>query len=320
LIVATLARLQREGYEPRRDIVLALTGDEETRMVTTRALAEDLRGAEFALNGDAGGGTLDATGRPLYYSLQASEKTYVDFEASIESPGGHSARPGPDNAIYQLARALTRLNAHRFPARVNEVTRASLALMGQQVGGELGAAMTRFAVDPGDDAAAALISQYPEYVGQIRTTCVATQVEAGHARNALPQRATANINCRIFPGVSIDTVTATLIEVLAEPGLKLKVLDHPVASDASPLRSDVTAAVTKAVHARHPGLPIIPTMSVSASDSLHFRAAGIPSYGVGAIFIRPQDSYSHGLNERVPIDDIDAALQQWYTLLVELTR
>lgn len=318
MMVATMARLKKEGFKPKRDIVLALSGDEETSMLTTRALAQKFKGAGMALNGDGGGGLLDEAGKPLFYGLQAGEKSYADFEVAITDAGGHSSAPTPTNPIYRLSRALDRLAAYKFPNLANELTKASLTAASKQVGGELGAAMARYATNPADSAAAEIIASKPEYVGQIRTTCVATMVSGGHAQNALPQRATANINCRIFPGTSIDTIKAELAKVMADDSAKITVLDDPTASDASPLRPDVMNAVTRAVRARYPGIAVTPSMSAGATDSLHFRAQGVPSYGVASLFMRAEDGYAHGLNERVPVDTIGDALGQWHSVLTEL--
>lgn len=320
MMVATLARLKQEGFKPGRDIILALSGDEETDMVTTRALAAELKGAELLLNGDAGGGMLGADGKPMFYGLQAGEKTYADFEISFTNPGGHSSRPTRTNAIYQLAQATSRIGAHQFPVQANELTRASLRAASAQTPGEIGQAMKRFADNPADAEAAAMLSADPEWIGQVRTTCVATMTKAGHALNALPQNAALSVNCRIFPGVSIDSVKQTLTGVIADPEARITVLGNPAFSDASPLRADVMAAMRKAINARHPGLPIVPNMSAGATDSLHFRAQGVPSYGVAGLFMKPTDSYAHGLNERIPLAAIDGALVQWHILLRELAR
>lgn len=319
MIVTTLLRLKAEGFEPSRDIILALSGDEETSMRTTRVLAREFPKAEFVLNGDGGGGKLDVDNQPVVYDLQAGEKTYADFEFTFTNPGGHSSRPSGNNAIAQLARAIDRIAAHRFAPQRNELTRASLEATGKRTPGPIGEAMLSFAAT-GDSAAAALLATKPDTIGQIGTTCVPTMVRGGHAHNALPQSATVSVNCRIFPGVSVESVRDQLIEVVADPEARVTVLDDPTSSDASPLRADIVAAVTKAVHARAPGVPIVPSMSAGATDSLHFRAAGIPSYGVSALFMRSEDSFAHGLNERVPLAAIDGALVQWHVLLTELAK
>lgn len=320
MMVATLAQLKKDGFRPKRTIILLLSGDEETAMATTRALAAQYRGAEMALNGDGGGGLIGEDGKAQYYGLQAGEKTYADFTLEVTNPGGHSSRPGPVNAIVQLSNALARIGAYHFKPQQNELTRAGMPIVADQVGGEIGAALKAFAADPADAAAIATITADPEYVGQIGTTCVPTLVNGGHAENALPQRATANINCRIFPGVAVEAVRAELERVIADPAVTVKTDPDATASDASPLRKDVVAAVTKAVHARFPGIPIIPSMSAGATDSLHFRAVGVPSYGVAGLFSKASDSFAHGLNERVPVAAIPGALAHWDSLLRDLSK
>jgi len=315
MLVMTMAKLKSSGFKPKRSIILALSGDEETHMATTAKLAQQFKGAELVLNGDGGGGVLAEDGKtPLYYGLQAGEKTYADYVIGFTDAGGHSSAPTPGNPIYKLAKALDRIDAYDFPDQISELTRASLTARGKRLGGEIGAAMQLYAANPADKDAAAVIASKPEYVGQIRTTCIATLINGGHATNALPQRATANINCRIFPGVPIEQVRAKLAE-LAGAGATVTTIDDPLASDASPLRADVVRAVTRAVQARYPGLEITPSMSGGASDSLHFRAVGVPSYGVAALFMRESDSFAHGLNERVPVAGIGAALDQWESVL-----
>ncbi len=321
MAVATLANLRRQGWRPGRDVVLALTGDEETQMRTTRVLAERLKNAELVLNADAGGGQLDPQGKPIVYALQAGEKTYGDFRIVITDPGGHSSRPTRSNAIYRLTAALQKLAAYQFPAMQNELTRAYFQASAKGATGPTADAMRRFLANPQDPAAVASLSALPEYVGQVRTTCVATQVNAGHAPNALPQRAEANINCRIFPGVSREQVRQTLIQVIADPSATVTFQDNgTIEGVASPLRPDVLAAVSRAVHARYPGLTIVPTQSAGATDSMHFRAYGVPAYGVGGIFIKPSDVFAHGLNERAPVAAIEGSLAHWDSLLKDLAK
>jgi acetylornithine deacetylase/succinyl-diaminopimelate desuccinylase-like protein len=285
-------------------------------MATTRVLAQQYKGAAFALNGDAGGGTLGEDGKPLYYALQAGEKTYADYELSVTNAGGHSSRPGAVNAIAQMGRALERVGAYRFAPQSNELTRAALMTAAGQVDKPaLADAMLKFVADPSDRAAAATIAAEPEYVGQIGTTCVPTMVSGGHAPNALPQRATANINCRIFPGVSIAAVQDELARVIADPAITIRVKNDPTASDASPLRPDILAAVAGAVGASWPDIAVVPAMSAGATDSLYFRAAGVPSYGVSGLFSKASDSFAHGLNERVPVAAIAPALVHYDRLI-----
>jgi len=319
-MVATLIWLKQEGFKPRRDILLALTGDEETSQETTAALAKKLQHAEMLLNSDAGEAQLGDDGKPIVYALQAAEKTYMDFEVTFTNPGGHSSRPGPDNAIAEMARAITKVFEFRFPARSSELTQAFFRAAGKMEGGAAGAAMLRYADDPTDRAAYEVLVSQPEYVGQLGTTCVPTMAKAGHAQNALPQSAMFNINCRVFPGESVESVQALLAKAIDEPDAKIVVRGSPIPSDASPLRGDVMKALRKAIDLRAPGLAIVPSMSAGATDSLYFRNLGVPSYGVGGAFMHPKDSFSHGLNERVPVASIDGAIIQWRSLLKDLSR
>jgi acetylornithine deacetylase/succinyl-diaminopimelate desuccinylase-like protein len=251
--------------------------------------------------------------------LQAGEKTYADFEIGFTDPGGHSSAPTPGNPIYRLAKAIDRIAAYQFPPMRNALTKASLSLSADRIDGEVGQAMRRYA-ETGDVAAADLLSTRPEFVGQVRTTCVATMAQAGHALNALPQSAKVDVNCRIFPGVAIDDVKAELTRVVADPDATLKTLGDPLASDASPLRADVMTAVRDAVTARAPGIAVMPGMSAGATDSLYFRALGVPSYGVSSLFMKADDGFAHGLNERVPVAGIPASLAQWDAVVRALAK
>ncbi len=322
LVTSTVALfwLKQQGFKPKRDVVLVFSGDEETTMETTAALAQELKGAELLLNTDAGGANLGEDGKPIVYAMQAAEKTYMDFEVTTTNPGGHSSRPGATNAIYDLARIIERLAAFRFPPKSNEITKAYFKAAGAITPAPVGPAMLRYADHPDDKEAYETLVSYPEYVGQVGTTCVATKLRGGHAPNALPQSATVGINCRVFPGESVEYVQSTLVKVIDDPKAKIELIYQPVPSDASPLREDVMTALRKAIDLRAPGLPIVPSMSAGATDSLHFRNAGVPSYGVGGTFMSPKDSFAHGLNERVPVATIDGALVQWRSLIRDLSR
>jgi acetylornithine deacetylase/succinyl-diaminopimelate desuccinylase-like protein len=320
MVIQTLLRLKREGFTPSRDIILVFSGDEETSMKTTAALAKLFPQAEFLINGDGGGGTLDAGNKPLTYSLQTAEKSYASFTLAVSNPGGHSSRPRADNAIYQLADALKKVQAYQFPVMSMDTTRSFFDFTGKQVGGGMGAAMRRFAADPKDAAAIAAISADAGYNATLRTTCVATMLQGGHADNALPQKATATINCRIFPGVTVDSVRDTLVQTIADPAVAVTVIDQPFSSDPSPMRDDIQQAVRKAVDANFAGLPIVPEMSTGATDSQYFRAVGIPSYGVSSLYMRNEDAYAHGLNERVPVSATGRGLTHWHVLLKELAK
>ena len=321
MVVATLARLRAENWRPGRDVILALSGDEETLMRSTAVLAQRLKSADLVLNADGGGGELDASGKAVSYGIQGAEKTYADFTLLAVDPGGHSSRPTPGNPIYRLARALERIEAHRFPVQFNEITRASLAASGRDLQGPTGEALRRFSADPNDAAAAKVLSDDPSWAPYLRTTCVATLVSGGHASNALPQRASANVNCRIFPGTPSASVLQVLKDIVADPAITVtRNDDGSIDSPPSPLRPDVVRAVTKAVHAVHPGLAVVPAQSAGATDSMYFRAAGVPSYGVSGLFTRDDDTYAHGLNERAPLAAIPGALVHWDSLIRDLGR
>jgi acetylornithine deacetylase/succinyl-diaminopimelate desuccinylase-like protein len=320
-LATVFLRLKAEKYVPKRDLIIYFSGDEETAQATTVQIARNRReliDAEYALNADGGGGTLDDhTGKPTYYGLQTAEKTYADFKLTTRNPGGHSSTPRPDNAIYDLATALVKVRAYSFPVMWNDTTLASFREGGKSTPGELGEAMKRFASNPQDAAAAQVLAANPNVVGQTRTTCVATMLEGGHAENALPQSATANVNCRIFPGVKVDDVKKQLMDVVGE-GVEVTVTGAPMSSDPSPLRQDVVAAVTRVVSKFYPGVPVTPNQASGATDGLVFRAVGIPTYGVDPTFIRDKDAFAHGLNERIPVKSFYDGLEMWYLLVKDL--
>jgi acetylornithine deacetylase/succinyl-diaminopimelate desuccinylase-like protein len=320
-LTSTLLTLRAEGFTPTRDLIVWFSGDEETTGATTQALLSqhrDLLGdAEFALNSDAGGGQLDAQGRGVAYVVQTAEKTYASFTFTARNPGGHSSVPRADNAIYELADALARLRAFQFPVMWNDTTIESFRNAAGVFPGPEGQALRRFAERPGDRVAARTLSRNASLSSMMRTTCVATLLSGGHAENALPQTASATVNCRIFPGVAVADVLAEL-RAIAGANVEVAQAGPSSASEASPLRPDVMQAVTRAAHANYPGAVITPFMSPGATDGLYFRAAGIPTYGVGAIFIRDEDDFSHGLNERVPVESFYNGLTHWRVMLTEL--
>ncbi|MBB5711499.1 M20/M25/M40 family metallo-hydrolase [Sphingomonas xinjiangensis] len=320
--LSTLSQLKREGYMPGRDIVVLLSGDEETAMKTTAALANQYHEAELLLNLDGGGGELDENGKPVIFGVEGAEKTYGDYELSVTNPGGHSSAPRTPNAIYQLAHALERLETYQFPGQVNDVTKASWeASAAQAKDPKIAGAMRRFAANPNDLEARAVLRADPGLIGQTGTTCVATMVTAGHASNALPQRAAATVNCRIFPGTSVEQVQATLTQIVADPEVKVRYVDTgTVASDASPVRADLMQLVRRAVHARFKGVPVVPVMAAGASDSMWFRAKGVPSYGISPIFMKSSDSFSHGLNERTPLSEIAPSIVYYKTVVTGLAK
>jgi len=320
-LTSTFIRLKQEGFVPNRDLIIAFSGDEESGMTTTRMLAyerPDLAGAEFALNSDAGGGVLDEQGRGIVYRIQAAEKTFATWEITVRNPGGHSSRPRPDNAIYELASIIDNIGKYRFPVRWSDMTLAYFRETGEQLGGELGKTMIRFADNPEDGAAADRLALESSYVGTTRTTCVVTMLEAGHAENALPQSATATVNCRIFPGVSVAKVEAVLKQVAANEAAEFVLLGDPTQSPVSELRPDVLDAVTTAVHARYPNVKLIPYMESGGTDGMHFRGAGIPTWAISGRFMNPDEMYAHGLNERAPIQTFYGALDHWSIILRQL--
>lgn len=320
MMIATLAQLNANGFKPARDIHLFLSGDEETDGIASAVQAKQAAALEieFMLNSDGGGGALDTEGKAVFYKLQGAEKSYADFQLTITDPGGHSSAPTASNAIARAGLVAARIAGHRWPAQVNDITRAALAEAGRQRTDALGEAIRRFAANPEDAQAIAALRANPGTIGQIGTTCVPTMIGGGHAPNALPQRVTLTINCRIFPGTSIASVQAELARIAEDPGVSFATgTDWPV-TPASPLRPDVTAAVQAAISARAPGLIATPGMDAGATDSVFWRTLGIPSYGVSSLFIRQEDSFPHGLNERVPDAAIAPALRHWNIILRRL--
>ena len=319
-MLSTILRLHADRRPLRRTLVFAFIGDEEEGMQTTRLVAahEWVKNAEFAINADAGGGTLGEDGKAQYYLIQGAEKTYADVKLVATNQGGHSSWPRRDNAIYDLARALTRIEAHRFPVMANELTRSYLAVIGKAVGGSPGEMLQRFAANPDDKAAADALWDMPAYVGRTRTTCIATMVDAGHAPNALPQRATANVNCRIFPGHSLDEVRKGLVDAIADPKITVEVPANLNVSPVSEPRADVTAAITTSIHRMYPGIPITPYLETGGTDGLVYRSAGIPTYASSGIFMKNSDMLAHGLNERIPVKSFYRAVDHIHELAVTL--
>ena len=321
LLTATFLRLKAEGFVPTRDLIIAFSGDEETAQSTARDLVtahRDLVDAEFALNGDGGGGVLsEGSAKPLIFYVQGAEKSSAQYLLTTHNPGGHSSQPRPDNAIYELADALKAVQGYELPVKWNEWTLGDFKAAGPVTPGPLGAAMARFAADPGSAAAASEISKNPAFVGRIRTTCVATMITGGHAENALPQSATATINCRIFPGTSAAEVQKTL-EGLVGSKVDVRQGYDALVSDASPLRADVMNAAAKAVQAADPGAPVVPTQAAYATDGAVYRNAGIPTYGVGSVFIMDSEEFAHGLNERIRVNEFYKGLIFWDAMIKAL--
>jgi len=321
LAIAALIELKREGYKPRRDIIIEFSGDEETTMKTSAIIADKLSNADLVLNIDGGGGVLDeTTGKPLFFTWQGAEKTYADFELSVSNPGGHSSEPRKINAIDQLAAALLRIHDYQFKPELNDLTRISLGQAAKYEEPKIGAALKAFVADPTDAQAIATLTADPAVVGEIGTTCVVTMISGGHALNALPQHASANVNCRIFPGHPRAEIMAELQRVAADPAVTFKdVSEGSVATAASPMRPDFIAAVEKSLAKAYPGVPIFPAMASGASDSMWFRYHGVASYGAGPMFMKPSDNFSHGLNERAPIANLKPAITYYVSLIPALS-
>jgi acetylornithine deacetylase/succinyl-diaminopimelate desuccinylase-like protein len=321
LLTTTFLTLKAQGYVPTRDLIIAFSGDEETAQATARDLVtthRDLVDAEFALNGDGGGGVLsEDTGKPELFYVQGAEKSSAEFLLTTHNPGGHSSMPRADNAIYELADALEAVRHFEFPVQWNDWTLGDFKAASAVTPGPLGEAMKRFASNPHDAEAAAEISKNPAFVGRIRTTCVATMLTGGHAENALPQSATATVNCRIFPGTTAAQVQQTLQQRV---GSTVEVTQgyEALVSDASPMRRDVMEAVTRAVNAADPGARVVPTQASYATDGAVYRNAGIPTYGAGGVFIKDSEEFAHGLNERIRVDAFYDALIYWRVLIKSL--
>lgn len=316
LTIAAFSELKRAGWVPSRDIVFLVTGDEETEMATTQAAARVFSNASLVLNADGGGGEVDENGKPVVYGMQAAEKVYADYTLTVTDPGGHSSRPHARNAIVVMNNALNRIAAYRFPAEINPITKAYFEGSAPRVSPDIARAMRDYVANPKEGTAADVLSAQPEYIGLVRTTCIPTMVNGGHAPNAQPQSVTANVNCRIFPGTPRAEIEKKLNELAGDPTVKIEFRDNgTIEAGASPLDPAVVAAVTKAVQARAPGVKVVPNMSSGATDSMHFRALGIPAYGVSAVFMNAEDELAHGLDERVPLATIDPGVKQWETLL-----
>ena len=301
--VDALMRFRQSGYRPRRTIKMALTCGEETTYAFNGAdwLARnrpELIAAAFALN-EGGGGRTDGHGKLLLESMQVGEKASQNYRLETVNPGGHSSIPIRDNAIYQLADALTRVRDYEFPVRFTDTTRAFFATAGAARHDELGAAMVSLSRDPNDHAAEAIVSKDRSYHSMLRTTCVATLLEGGHANNALPQRAVANINCRIFPGETVEQTQAALVAAIADPSVRVTPVPpiRPLASPP-PLDPKVMGPAEKLVARYFPGVPLVPSMSTGATDGIFLEAIGIPVYGVPGAWGDPDGNGAHGLNER----------------------
>jgi acetylornithine deacetylase/succinyl-diaminopimelate desuccinylase-like protein len=323
-----LLRLHKEGYKPRRDLILALTADEEGGKFNGASWLvsqhRELVDAAFVINPDAGGIELDH-GRAVVADVEATEKVYSDFQVTALNPGGHSSRPRPDNAIYELTAALDKLAAYTFPFELNDVTKTYFSNLAGQETGQTAVDIRAILAAPPDLDAAARLSADPSFNSNFRTTCVATRLAAGHANNALAQTAQANVNCRIFPGHSPEEIRRQLIAIFANPKLTVKyVSDSDDVSDTAPERKamvppppipEVFAPLTRLTQAIWPGVPVTPIMENGASDSIFFAQAGIPCYGYSAIALERDDERAHGQDERLPMDSYWKSLDFFYSFL-----
>jgi acetylornithine deacetylase/succinyl-diaminopimelate desuccinylase-like protein len=321
--VANLIRLKQEGYAPDRDLILALTADEEGGtfngvdwLVKNH---KDLIDAEFAIN-EGGGGNM-RKGKYLTNEVQASEKVFQNFRLEVTNPGGHSSLPVKDNAIYHLAGGLARLGQFEFPVQLNEVTRAYFQRSAEVEADPRTAADMRAVARPQPDLAAAarLSAQVPYWNSMMRTTCVATMLAGGHATNALPQLASANVNCRILPGVSPASVKDKLIEVLADPKIAVAFVGDATPSKPSPLRPDVMGVVESLSKELFPGAVVVPVMSTGATDGLFLRNGEIPTYGIDGTFGDIDDVRAHGRDERVGVKQFFEGLEFQYRLIKALS-
>ena len=307
--VDNLIRYREENFKPKRTIKLALTCGEETNGSLNgagwlAANARDAIDAEFALT-EGVDGDLDAQGHRIALEILAAEKTSQNYLFEVTNAGGHSSRPVPDNAIYHLVRAVDRVSHYEFPVQLNDASRGYFTGMSKIYGGEQGAAMTAIVADPGNTAALAVLDQNTNWHAMLRTTCVATTLAAGHATNALPQRATANINCRIFPGVPREDVLAQLVRIADDPAVKVRIPEvRGPAAKAAPLTPRILKPVETVAHELWPGVPVIPALEPGASDAQFLNPAGIPTYGVTGMFSDPDGGHIHGLNERIRVQSV----------------
>jgi len=321
--VDTLVRFLQDGYRPPRTVKLALTCGEETIGAFNGAenlAAEhaDLIAAGFALN-EGAWGVLDAEGNRVMLTMQAGEKLPENYVLEVTNPGGHSSRPVKKNAIYQLAAALTRVSQHEFPIHLNDTTRTFFEHMGAIRDDEMGAAMQALAANPDDADALAIVKTDPSYNAVLHTTCVATTLEAGHATNALPQRATANVNCRIYPSDSIEDVRLALEQVVADP--EVKVTAQPARSPIAvppPLTPAIWDPIKATAAEIFPGLPVVPIFQAGGTDAPFLATIGIPTYGIGAYFLEPDLGHVHGLNERIRVNSLYDGREFLYALVRRL--
>ena len=324
IFVDTLIRLRREGFVPNRDLIVALTADEElgasSKFNGVRWLLANHRAlidAEMAIN-EGGGGEL-RDGRHLLLRVQTSEKVPMMFQLEVTNPGGHSSRPERDNAIYRLADGLGRLARFDFPAALNPTTRLFFERSAAMRADAVADAMRGVARQPSDPDAVSRLAGDSLFNALLRTTCVATRLEGGHARNALPQMARAIVNCRILPGERGEDVRQTLVRVVADPQIKVTALGEEIPSPASALDPELMTQVERLTEGMWPGTPVIPTMGTGATDSRFLRNAGIPSYGVSGLFVDAGDNRTHGRDERMGVKDLYAGRDFLHSLVKALS-
>jgi acetylornithine deacetylase/succinyl-diaminopimelate desuccinylase-like protein len=323
ILIAAFLRMKGEGFRPARDLILALTADEESGpangvdwLVKNH---RDLIDAEFCINTDGGGGSIK-NGKRIRLGLEAAEKVFVSFKLEVTNAGGHSSLPTRDNAIYHLAEGLGRLAKFDFPVRLFDVTRASLERQANLYGGQTGEDMKKVVQNPNDAAVVARLSAIPYFNAQLRTTCVATQISGGHAENALPQLATATVNCRLLPVDDAGEVRRTLERVLADPAIKISPMNEPVTVKQQPIDARVMKAVTLAGENLWPGVPVVPVMATGASDGIYLMRAGIPVYDTGGIFVDADDIRAHGRDERILVRSFDEGVDFLWDLVTQLGR
>ncbi len=317
IAVANFIKLKREGFRPNRDIIIALTADEEggpdNGVEHLLEVHPELVDAAFVINEGGGGGIID--GEPRINSVQAAEKVYQSYTFEVENRGGHSALPRPDNAIYELAHALTKVQQHTFPVQFNDVTSAYFRQTADTLPHAEAAMIRRVLTNPRDAEAVAAVSKNPGFNARLRTTCVATELDAGHAENALPQRAKATVNCRLLPGTDPEAVRKTLAEVVANPQVSITPVSEATPSPASPLTEEVMAPILAISEAMWPGVAVVPVMSTGATDGLRFRRGGIPVYGTSGIMADVNDYRAHGRDERIRVQSFLEGLAYQEALL-----
>jgi acetylornithine deacetylase/succinyl-diaminopimelate desuccinylase-like protein len=313
--------MKRENFQPARDLILALTSDEEGGPANgvdwLLKQHRDLIDAQFCINADGGGGHIK-NGKPIFMAMQAAEKVFLSFKLEVTNSGGHSSLPTKDNAIYHLADGLSRLAKFDFPVHLFDVTRAAFERGANLYGGQLGEDLKRMVQNPDDAAAIARLSAIPLYNAQMRTTCVATMLSAGHAENALPQLATATVNCRLLPVDKPEDIKRALEQVLADPKITVTEMNQPASTPYTPIDPKVMAAVTASTNKLWPGLPIVPAMETGATDGSRMIRAGIPTYGVSGIFGDEDDVRAHGRSERILVKSFDDAVDFMYDLITRL--